>query len=118
MQCAQRDDRSRHAGLGANPLTGRQRVGKHNRQSIRAPKRIATISGNPTGRGKAGQCDRGFAELGEDSDDGQPMRAGNPQVQRPSPRLCLQIAADRATVTGRHWFQIQILDRPTTPILD
>jgi hypothetical protein len=42
VQCAQPDDRSRHAGLRPDPLTGRPKGGKHNRHSIRAPTRRST----------------------------------------------------------------------------
>jgi hypothetical protein len=33
MQCAQSDDRSRHAGLRPDPLTRKPRKGEHNRRS-------------------------------------------------------------------------------------
>jgi hypothetical protein len=37
MQCAQSDDKPRHAGLRPDPLTRKIEKGRHNRRSIRAP---------------------------------------------------------------------------------
>jgi hypothetical protein len=37
MQCAQSDDRPRHAGLRPDPLTRKPRRGEYNHRSIRAP---------------------------------------------------------------------------------
>ena len=40
MQCAQSDDRSRHAGLRPDPLNANRERATHNRRSIRAPTRL------------------------------------------------------------------------------
>jgi hypothetical protein len=44
MQCAQSDDKPRHAGLRPDPLTRKIEKGRHNRRSIRAP---TPIQGDP-----------------------------------------------------------------------
>jgi hypothetical protein len=49
MQCAQSDDRPRHAGLRPDPLIREPRRGEHSRQSICAPTRRNDRHGRSAG---------------------------------------------------------------------